>query len=211
MSTAATVGENKLTLKVLPTEEGAPCAVYARGQFSRFHTVHASERLAAGAVAYNADLDAAASSVEAGTVVRARQFATNRAGLGAVAQTAQLIMLDDTPPAHAQLRLCTAGGRYAHDARSGRRAYFQSSDQSVRICWDAPGFTDGESGMWVLEWQVTRRVGPDFSQSYSDLTGTQQLSPARVRALTSRPHTSAPPAFRGARASPRAPAQGSDP
>ena len=119
--------------------------------------------------------------MEAGTIVRARQFATNRAGLGAVHQADQLIMLDDTPPAHAQLRLCTAGGRYAHDARSGRRVYYQSSEASVRICWDSPGFVDGESGVWILEWQVMRRVGLVFS----DLTGTQQLSEARVRARDS--------------------------
>ena len=167
---------------MVPTEEGAPCAVYARAQFSRFRTVHASDRLSRGALAYTARLDEHGASLEAGTVVRARQFATNRAGLGAVHQTDQLIMLDDTPPAHAQLRLCTAGGRYAHDARSGRRVYFQSSAESVRICWGSPGFADGESGVWKIEWQVTRRAGPCYSElCYSDLTqGTRELSPAQV-------------------------------
>ena len=73
----------------------------------RFEVVSFSPRLAAGAV----EASVAFPSVEAGTTLHVRQWATNRAGLASVIESAQLIVVDDTPPTHPVVWGCTPSGR----------------------------------------------------------------------------------------------------
>ena len=69
-------------------------------------------------------------------------------------RTSQLMVLDDTPPVHPAVRVCTEGGRLSSDG-----AYYQPSEASINLCWDAPGFVDPDSSVWKLEWQVARWTG----------------------------------------------------
>lgn len=59
----------------------------------------------------------------------------------------------------------------------GNGVYYQT-DSVLAICWGPPGFSDGESGVWVLEWQVSRLVIDQISgdESYTAVMATQQLA-----------------------------------
>ena len=65
-----------------------------------------------------------------------------QAGLATPIESEQLMMLDDTPPSHAAVYLCTPGGRLSSDGR-----YFsQRSEEMITVCWQEAGFADHESG-----------------------------------------------------------------
>ena len=103
----------------------------------------------------------------AGTILFLRQWATNMAGLTSSFTSQQIVMLDDTPPVHAAVHFCTPGGRTAADG-----SYNQQSEELLMLCWPSPGFVDKESGVWKLEWQVSRWTGLVWDIA----TDTQQIS-----------------------------------
>ena len=180
-------GVNELQISIRPYADDSPCAVYLRGQASRFRVISNDARRTGGAVEATVGLQGRWDH-EAGTILRTRQWATNKAGLANVVESGQRVMVDNTRPVHAAMHLCAPGGRYyptpdeldpddaarlgvsqGHMASplpapsplgydGGRFVYYQSTDQSVRLCWDAPGFYDDESGVWTLEWQLARWV-----------------------------------------------------
>ena len=160
---------NTLRVNVTATDSGSPCGVYVRGEHSRFEILSTTSRLAASTVETSVSLP----PVAAGSELLVRQFATNRAGLAAVIESSQFIVVDNTPPAHPILWACTPSGRLGDDG-----AMYQPHENSVRACWKPPGFVDAESGIWALEWQLARRVG----LVWETITGTQQLSEADTAA-----------------------------
>ena len=206
LTARAAPGRNLLQLSVQPLSDGAPCGVYARGQVSRYTVVSSDQRLAGGATEASVTLEGPWKH-EAGTLLRARQWATNQAGLASVVESPQRIVVDDTPPVHAHpVHHCMVGGRYqpalggmseqdalrlrfpsdrdgyvARPAQvpsplapdGGGFVYSQSSEGALRLCWPtASGFTDDESGVWYLEWQLARWTG----LAWDTVTATQQLS-----------------------------------
>ena len=76
-------GENNLTLAIEPEADGAPCGVYARGRVSVYSVAH-TEPLTRAAV--RADMDIGYKLLDGGTLLRARQWATNRAGLASAVE-----------------------------------------------------------------------------------------------------------------------------
>ena len=162
-------GSNLLRINVSATGRHSPCGVYVRGEHSRFETLATSTRLTGGAVEVSIPFD----RVQAGTELHVRQWATNRAGLAAVIESSQLIMVDDTAPTQPALWACTPSGRLGDDG-----ALYQSDENSLRICWESPGFVDSESDVWALEWQLARRVG----LLWDTITATQQLNEADTAA-----------------------------
>ena len=115
-------GTNVLRVGVAPSAEGEACGVYVRGRVSQFDYLSTSKALpVAGldAVSTTVGLD---SGLDAGSVVRVRQSATNKAGLASTLMSEQLIMLDDTPPRHPRVVGCTPGGR------DNGTAYFQTTE-----------------------------------------------------------------------------------
>ena len=143
-------GENRLvaTLIVPADRAGEGCGVYVRGHGSRFALAHTSGQLENVVTSTTLTLPP---SIEAGSLLWTRQWATNKAGLASFIPAQQLIMLDDTPPSHPTLRGCSSGGRRGDDG-----IFYQPTSDALRICWDGPGFADHESGVWRLEWQLSR-------------------------------------------------------
>ena len=135
--------------------------MYARATFGALRPVGAASRLSPAAVQATVELDddsAAAEDVggerlEAGTVLHLRQWATNHAGLASSVMATHAIMLDDTPPQRPQLRPCE------DEQRMYDGVYYQRATEGIVVCWHAPGFADGESGIHRLEWQLARRLG----------------------------------------------------
>ena len=152
-----------LRVDVSATGSDSPCGVYIRGEHSRFESLSTTPRLAASAVETMVSLP----HVAAGSELLVRQFATNKAGLAAVIESSQLIVVDDTPPTQPVLWACTPSGRLGVDG-----TLYQPHDLTLRACWNSPGFVDAESHVWTLEWQLARRVG----LMWDTITGTQQLS-----------------------------------
>ena len=173
LTAVAQAGENILALSIGTNMSEEACGVYARGQVSRYTTVHTSERLAGSAV--STKLSFGDLHLPGRTYVRPRQWATNKAGLASVVQGSDLIGLDDTPPIHPHgMRFCTPGGRHGRDG-----AYYQRSEETLLVCWNAPGFSDPDSGIWQIEWQVARWTG----LVWDTLTATQQLGEAESAAI----------------------------
>ena len=46
------------------------------------------------------------------------------------------MMLDDTPPRHPNVRICTPGGRQAPGGADHATFYAQSSEFAISVCWD---------------------------------------------------------------------------
>ena len=90
---------NKLSIHVKPEADGEACGIYVIGQHAIFDIgqTEALDRATTETVLGIDDLN-----LGAGDILRVRQYATNNAGLAAVAQSDQLIILDDTPPTHPQ-------------------------------------------------------------------------------------------------------------
>lgn len=61
-------------------------------------------------------------------VVIARQWGTNPAGLASKVERPEVYVLDDTPPSHPTMRLCTPGGN--HDSL-GR--FIQNNTEFLRV------------------------------------------------------------------------------
>ena len=56
--------------------------------------------------------------------------------------------------------------------------YYQRVAEGILICWRAPGFADGESGINRLEWQLARRVGT--AEKADTLISTQSIENAML-------------------------------
>lgn len=165
-------GVNKLTIPILPTASGEPCALYVRGQVGTLRVVRTS-RFPPSATHTKFQLgrfDASSNAsdteqLERGTILYLRHWATNRAGLASSATAQSVMMLDDTRPSTPFMRVCDGV------QKQDEMTIFQKSEASLFICWDGPGFVDDESGVWALEWQLARWTG----NGWDTLTATQSI------------------------------------
>lgn len=154
--------------------------VYARGMVGALRPLATTSHLSPAAMQATLDLTRASTAteasaattgliderIEAGSVLHIRQWATNRAGRASSVLAKRAIMLDDTPPRPPQLRPCEA------TQRTYNGVYYQRGTEGILICWQAPGFADGESGIDRLEWQLARRVAAGVMDT---LTPTQRI------------------------------------
>lgn len=173
-----TASKNFLNLTVTATVPGEACGAYVEAYASRGFSKYAATRLPAGCI--SADCTQALAfdaALPSGTTVLVQQTATNHAGLASALTAEHLIVLDATQPYQAVVRGCTSGGREG----STDGVYYQTSEDSIMLCWPVPGsfgadvgFSDPESGVWYLEWQVAVYVAS--SSTWDTITSTEALS-----------------------------------
>lgn len=173
-------GTNRLAVSIAAGDEEGSCVVYARGTFGALRPFGTASRLSPAVVQATIELtddstaakDVVGERLEAGTMLHLRQWATNHAGLASSVMATHAIMLDDTPPQRPQLRPCEAEQR-VYDG-----VYYQRATEGIVICWHAPGFADGESGIHRLEWQLARRLGT--ANVMDTLISTQSIENAML-------------------------------
>lgn len=148
-------GRNSLIAAIQVAKDDDPCGVYVAGVVSAYVPL-AAKRI------YESETDVL-DGANAKFVIAAfdeplppnslliGEFSfTNAAGLGAARRSAPML-LDDSPPRHPNVTACTPGGHFDADGW-----YYQRHVENVTLCWEPPGFTDDESDVWRLEYQVAR-------------------------------------------------------
>ena len=130
-------GSNHLEFRLEVAAPG-PCGRYVQGGVSRFSLIETYGPLSKATVEETILFP----SMAAGTVVEARQVATNHAGLASAVQT-ELIMLDDSPPSQAVLSGCNQLGRHDgngifYQADEVRRVFAFTLAVPLKTAWFSP-------------------------------------------------------------------------
>ena len=169
-------GANTIKIVVDAPDRG-PCGLLVEAYASRGFTLHSTQPLPAGCTNRECGVDLTFPPLPRGSTVIALQSATSYAGLASTTPL-DLVMLDDSKPTHpASLHGCTPGGRISSDG-----TFYQTTEAAVRLCWNnASTFSDVESSIWGLEWQVARLMdGTWDTRTASQLIGGDRLKAALV-------------------------------
>ena len=181
-----TSGANRLTVTITAGRDDAPCGIYVYGLVSPYVPHHRGRLNSASDNDYAnaAYVDKANRLVlsfeplQPGAIVVGEYAFTNPSGLAA-SVVSRPVILDSTQPDHPHVVGCTHG-RPADLASTGQK-YFQRNNSELIVCWEPPGFADPESGVWRLEWQISRWSMDQ--QEWDVLSKTHVLDENRTQAV----------------------------